>query len=247
MSIAIRGSTPAEFTISGTATVSGTLTSTRSPVAGDLLVIIHCNDFYTLANMPTPSVGGSTTGVTAITNGTVDAGSNNGHIKAYTYAVPTTGDLTVSVTETGTADEEKALIVYVLSGADTTSRVDVASGAFSTSSTSPHPSPSVTATGSADYLICHDNSGGGVNVTSYTPPSGMTEVYDLSVASSMGTTGATQQLSTSGATGTKSFTPAGSSNYNVLTIAVLPGGAAAPSPRAKPLIIRQAVGFASSW
>lgn len=246
MSIAIRGTTPAEFT-SPTATISGTLTGTRSPVAGDLLVIIHCNDFYNLADMPTPTVGGSTTGVSAITNGTADNGAGNGHIKSYTYAVPTTGDLTVAVTETSVGDEEKALIVYVLSGADTTNKVEVAATAVTTTSQASHPAPSVSPGASNDFLICHDNSGGGAGVTSYTPPTGMTETYDLNVGSAMGTTGAVLQLAAAGATGTKSFTPIGSSNYCLLTLAVFTGAGASTFIAPRPMIVGQAIKRASSY
>lgn len=228
MAVAIRGTTPAEFT-SGTATISGTLTGTRSPVAGDLLVMIHCNDFYLLSNMPTPTVGGSSTGVTAVTGATADGGSNLGHAKVWTYPVPTSGDLAVAVTETGTGDEEKALVVYVLSGADTTTQIDVSGNATYGTSAS-HALTNVSPTSSDGYLIAHDNSGGGVNVTSYTPPSGMTETYDLSVAAGMGTTGAIEQLVSSGAIGSLSFTPAGSANGVVSTLVVLTGSAAPALP-----------------
>jgi hypothetical protein len=220
MSIAIRNSAPVVGTASGPATVSVTLSGTTQPQTGDLLIIIHCNDYYALSAMPTPTVGGSTTGVTAITGATADGGTNQGHVKAYYYVVTSTANLTVSVTETGLADEEKDIIVYVLSGANTTTPID-GSGANATTTTSTsHIAPSVTPTATDSFLICHANSGSGTNVPSYTPPAGMTEKYDQSTASFMGVTGAILQLSASGATGTKTFTASATAPGVMVSFAV---------------------------
>lgn len=225
MAIAIRGTTPA--TIETTSNpVSTTLTGARQPNANDVLVIIHFNDFYDLANMATPTVGGSTSGVTAITNGTYDRGSSQTHGKSYTYVVGSTGDLTVSATETGSADEEKALAVYVLSGVDTSTPIDAADNAISSIDDTSPDCPSVSPTSSDAFLICHVSEFG--DAGSYTPPGGMTEQYDD--GGSLSFTGATQQLSASGATGTKTFTSANSQGWGCLSIAVKTGGAPPPVP-----------------
>lgn len=216
MAVAIRGTTPAT-TISTGNPISLTLTGTRQPQTGDQLVIICCNDFYALSNITTPTVGGSTTGVTAITGASADGGTNNAHAKAFIYSVASTGDLTVAQTETGTTDEDKGLVVYVLSGAN---GVDVAAGNSSSgAAVTNHDAPSVSPTSSDAYLICHDNSGGGSSSSAYTPPSGMTEVYDTQVGG-ISMTGAVLQLSSSGATGTKTFTVSGSLQYCTLSIAI---------------------------
>jgi hypothetical protein len=249
VTIAIRGSTPLVVASgTGAATISGTLTSTRQPQAGDELIIIHGNDFYTAATMPTPTVGGSTTGVNAIV--TADGGSNFAHAKAYRYTVPSTGDLAISVTETGTADEEKCLIAYVLSGADTSTVIDVSAASFnSTGSGDNSPvAPSVAPSSSTGYLICHTNSGGGANVASYTPPSGMTEVYDQSAGGFMGCSGAVLQLAASGATGTKTFTGASVATWATLSIVVLTGSASStyvrvPSPRPRQAVAQRFLGW----
>lgn len=228
MAIAIRGTTP--LVVASTANpISGTLTGTRQPQAGDVLLIIHGNDYYTLADMPTPTVGGSTSGVNAVSNGSADGGSFFAHAKSYTYAVGSTGDLTVSVTETGVGDEEKVLVVYVLSGADTSTPVDVAAGGFDSTGSTSKVSPSVSPTSSDAYLVCHTNDGNGSNSGSYTPPSGMTEQYDGSLAGSMGYSGATLQLGASGATGTKTFAGSGSSSYGTLSIAVRTAAGGSPA------------------
>lgn len=227
MAIAIRGTTPGTGT-STTATVSVTLNSTRQPQVDDVLVIIHQNDFFAASNMPTPTVGGSSSGVTAITNGAADLGSNQAHIKSYTKVITSAGDVTVSVTETGAGDEEKSLAVYVLSGADTSTPVDVAGNGGSTTSSASHDAPSISPTSTDAFLICAANGGTGApGGGSYTPPSGMTEDYDVSVASAMTASGASLQLSASGATGTKSFTPAGSAPYATISVAMKTAAAGA--------------------
>jgi hypothetical protein len=234
VAVAVRGSTPTIGTATTGATISAVLTGTKQPQAGDLLVIIHCNDYWALSNMPTPTVGGSTTGVNAITGGSADAGSPNPHAKSYWYAVPSTADRTVAVTETGTADEEKALIVYVLSGADTITAIDVAAGSTGAASTS-HVAPSIAPGSATAYLIGHASTDGtAANTNSYTPPSGMSETYDQNIISFMALTGATQQLAASGATGTKTFAYTASTVWVTLSIAVLTasgGGGSAPVGR----------------
>src|SRR5512144_1541976 len=211
MAIAIRGTTPG-VTMTTSNPVSLTLTGTRQPNAGDLLVIIYANDYFALSNMATtPTVGGSTTGVNAITNGTLDGGTNLGHIKCYTYAVGSTADLTVSATETGFADEEKLLVVYVLSGADTGSPISGGSaGAAGTGNATPSTSHVLTGVTPSDtnaFLIGHDGSAGGNAGGPYTTPG--SEAYDSSNAF-FSYCGWTEQLSASGATGTRTVTSTGS-------------------------------------
>lgn len=246
MAIAIRGGTPLTV-ITTSNPISATLTGTRQPQSGDLLLIIHGNDFYALSNMPTPTVGGSTSGVNPVSGGSADAGTNHGHIKAYTYVVGSTGDLTVSVTETGVGDEDKCLDVYVLSGADTSTPTDGAAGTFNISATTTHDAPSVSPSSSDAYLVCHDNSGGGSSASSYTPPSGMTEQYDAQVGG-ISHTGATLQLSASGATGTKTFTPSGSVEYATVSIAVKSAAAGAATPAPQPIVAPTPAAIrASTW
>lgn len=220
MAISIRGGSPLVVTsATGAAAISGTVTGTRQPQTGDVLIIIHCNDYYTAAAMPSVTVGGSTTGVTLLA--TEDAGTNLAHAKAYRYTAASTADLTVAVTETGAADEEKALIVYVLAGVNTTTVIDGTPAGSSGANSASFVAPAITTTNANSYLICHGNSGGGTNVTSFTPPSGMTETYDVPIGSAMGVTGAVLQLSASGSTGTKTFTAAGPAPWGTLSVAVV--------------------------
>ena len=217
--IAMRGGAPALTTIVTSNPISVTLTGSQQPQTNDVLVIIHYNDFFLFTDMPTPTVAGSTTGVNAISGGSADGGSNLAHIKTYTYVVGSTGDLTVSVTETGTANEDKALAVYVLSGVNTASPVDAAQGTISAGLEDPWVCTGLTATENDDYLIGHVNSGGGTDQHPTTPPGGMTETYDQ-FSAFMNDDGVVQQLSASGATGTRSFDPAGSANWAGVLIAM---------------------------
>lgn len=235
MAIAIRGGSPLVVSNTGNP-ITGTLTGTRQPVSGDLLVILDANDYYALTNMVTPTVGGSTAGVTAITNGSADAGNPNAHVKGYTYVVGSTGDLTISETETGSGDEEKVLVLYVLSGANTSSPIDGgssgAAGSFSATGQASFVLTGVTPSGSDAFLIYHVNSGGGSSGgTPYGPPSGFTEQYDTATGG-VSYTGGTQQLAVSGATGTKTVTGNGAAISwagVLIAIATAAGGTNAPA------------------
>jgi len=227
MAIAIRGTTPGIQSGVGDPT-SLTLTGTRQPNTNDVLVIIHFNNFYALSNIPTPTVGGSSSGVVAITNGDSDDGANRAHARSFTYVVGSTGDLTVAVDETGSANEEKALLVYVLSGVDTATPIDVAANAEGTGTSC--VCPSVSPTSSDAFLICHVNEGTGTSNGPFTSPGSMTEAYDGDVGTHMAYTGATQQLSASGATGTRTFTSTFSMpSQALLSIAVKTSSGVAPA------------------
>lgn len=234
MAIAVRSVTVG--TDDGTnATVSATTPS--STQVGDLLVISHSNDFYALTNMPTPTCTGSPT-LTAITNGTADGGTNEGHIKTYTAVANTAGANTVTVTETGTHDEEKAMVVYVLTGADTTTPIDTAANLNGTPANDNQNCPSVTTSTSDAFLICFNNSGPSSN-SAYGSPGSMTEQYEIHVGGMSGV-GATEQLAASGATGVRTFTcvPGNNILWVAVTVAIrTASGGGAASPRTPTLVV----------
>lgn len=212
-----------------TATVSATTPATGggAAITGDVLLIIHTNDFYALSNMPTPTTVPSLT-VTAVTGGTADGGTNDAHIKCYTATVGTGGAQVVSVTETGNADEEKALTVYVLGGVDTTP-IDVAAGFFGTPGNENQTCPSISPSTADALLVCADNSGPS-STSAYGSPGSMTEQYEIHVGGMSGV-GATEQLTASGATGTRTFTCAAGDNIVWASVSIAmraAGGAAAP-------------------
>lgn len=201
-------------------TTSGTGTT---PQTGDLCVVIYCNDYYALSNMGTPSVtAGSSFTLTAVTNGTADNGNLNAHVKCYTGTVAANGHFTISATESGSADEEKSILVWVLSGADTATPIDGGSSGAANNvgtSTASQDAPSVTPSGSDAFLICHVNSGTGAAAASYTHPTGMTELTEIHVGGLSGDV-AYLQLAASGATGTKTFTASTATPYAAVSLAI---------------------------
>lgn len=221
MAIAIRGTTPA--TAGANTSPSVSLTSTRQPQTDDVLLIIEGNDWDQLADLGTPTVGGSTTGVTAVTNGSADGGQFFAHCKAWTKVITSGGsDLTVAFgTDGGVTDEEKCIVVYVLSGVDTSTPVDIAGGNFNSTGSTSHVAPSVTAT-VAGFLICHANDGNGASSGTSTAPGGMSEQYDAVVSGSMAYTGATEQLAGTGATGTRTFSKTGNATYGAISVVMKP-------------------------
>jgi hypothetical protein len=218
MAVTIRGDTPA-VTADTTNPISVTLSGDRQPQAGDLLWIVHFNNFYAFANMPTPTVGGSTDGVAAVDGGSQDNGSGQAHVKTYTYKVESAGNLTVAVSETGSADEDKGLAVYVLSGVDLDDPVDAAAGSGSTNSQDSHVVTGVTTSSDGSLLIIHLCTGAGASTASYTVPESMVEAYNAKTAF-MNYVGATEQLGAAGDTGTRTFTPASSVNFAAVAVAI---------------------------
>ena len=215
------------------ATIS--VTTSESPTAtqvGDLVLVIHSNDFYTLANMPTPTATGSPT-LTNIVD--ADGGTNQGHIRCWWYRANTGGAQTVSVTETGAHDEEKFMAVYVLAGADTSATPIDGTPATNSSSTQQTSQVCNSITTANTDSLCFQAlcAGSGVAAPSYTPPGGTTKQYDEHVGGgSHG--GGTIQLVASGATGTFTWTiPPSGTPYASATFAVKNGTAAAPVQGAK--------------
>lgn len=201
MSVTVRSITAQGFAGTGAANVSVT---TPSASVGDVLLIILSNDYYTQSGLVLNSITPSAVS-TEITSFDDDGGTNVPHIKAWWAPVTTGGAVTVSAT-TGHTDEEKALAVYILAGADTSNPIDGAanSGAMVTSS---NPvAPAVSPATSNALLVCAVQSDlNGFSVT-YTPPGSMTSQYNITDGSFMRAIGATEQLSASGSTGTRTFT-----------------------------------------
>lgn len=234
MAVGIRGGSPLVTGSTGDPT-SQTLTGTRQPNNGDVLLIIACNDFYVVSNITTPTVGGSTTGVTAVPGASGDGGTDAGHAVAWYYVVTATGDLVVAEDEGGAGDEEKGLISYVLTGADTANPIDIAGATFSAVPSTSHTCPSVNAN-TAGFMIGHTNSGGGSSAGAYTPPGSMTEQYDQVVGGAMSMTGATEQLAASGATGTRVFTAGNTTSVGLSIVIRAAGGGATVNPT-QPIVV----------
>lgn len=227
MAIAIRSITT--NTNSGSSTTIAVTTS-ESPSAtqvGDLVIVVHANDYFTLADMPTPTATGSPT-LTSIVN--ADAGSLTAHIKTWYYYANTAGAQTVSVTESGLADEEKSLAVYVLSGAAASSPIDgTPASNVNASAVTSQVCNAVTTTNADSYVITAIGSGGGAASSAYAPPGDITEQYDIRVGGGSWC-GGIKQLSASGSTGTFTWTATGASPYAAVTFAIKTASAAVAVP-----------------
>ena len=81
--------------------------------------------------MATPT---ATPTITAVTNGASDGGTNLPHIKSYTYVANTVAPN--HQCGGGRVDGDKVLVAYVLSGANTTTPIDVAGNNSTTGPTS---------------------------------------------------------------------------------------------------------------
>jgi hypothetical protein len=237
MAIAIKSLTTAANN-SGTSTIA--VTTSESPSAtssGDLVVVFLANDYYTLATLGTPTVTGSPT-VNSVT-GTgldVDAGTNNGHQRAFWYVANTGGAQTITSTFSGAHDEEREITAIVLSGADTASPVDSAAGSFATVDETSFTCPAVSPSQTNSYVITH-YAGGGDNT--FTPPGSITEQAEWRIVGAFSGATNTAQLSASGSTGTYTFTVDGGNHTGgrtSITIAVKTASstAAGVAPQAMP-------------
>ena len=179
--------------------------------AGDTLIVIHFNNYYTITSWADPTFSAGVGSLTSL--GTVDSapGVNTGntiaHIRTWTAPVTSTG--TKTVTFAPKTDEEHVGVVLVVRNYDS---VDAAfSGGFDiTASAYDTIAPSVSPTTANALLICGVMTRGD-NLTGYatwTPPGSMTERADRKVSPFLSASVATQELTASGATGTQTFTPA---------------------------------------
>lgn len=192
--------------------------------AGDLLLAFGWSDFYSLGTFGPPSGGGWT----QVTDGTADLGTDNSKCRAWTK---TAAGGSATITLAPIIDEDVALAVLVLEGADTGTPVDDADNATSpgTGSPAPHVAPSVSPSTSDAYLVCAAGTSVFNGGAAYTPPGGMTERAEFSSPGNVTTqTVATEQLSAAGATGTRTFNYGGNNDPGVaVSVAIRTASAAA--------------------
>lgn len=183
---------------------------------GDVAVVAHMNNFYAITNMVTPTATGSPT-LTAVPDGIADGGTNLAHIKSYTYTVNTAGAQTVTTTETGSHDEEKAIAVVIMSGVDTADPVDDSHDATGNGVT--QAAAAVAPDSANTMMLLFNCSGGGASSASYTVPLSMTEDTEIHNGGQSGVI-AHEALSASGDTGTRTVTALGSIPWASVTLAM---------------------------
>ncbi|MFI6496890.1 hypothetical protein [Nonomuraea typhae] len=217
------------------------LTTSAGTAAGDTLVIFYASDFFSLATMPdvTSSAG------TPTLEHTTEVGTNLGHIKAYTLAVTSSGSKTVTIP--AHVDCDIFGVVLRIPAAIT---VDDHQGQIDTTETlTAHVAPSVTTLG-ADRLLAIAWLGTNVNTgwsnPPYTAPGSMTERAQPHSSPYAALMVATQEISASGATGTRTATFFRAESYGAASLALAgPAGAASdlgPTTYARrrrvPLLVR---------
>jgi hypothetical protein len=197
-----------------------TVTLGAGTATTDTLLLIQGNDYYTLANLATPT---GTAASTWTQQFSFDGGTNLAHFKVWTAPVTTAGAQTVVNNFTGTGDEEFFTWVLVLQNAvyDT-----AASG---TGTGSPFAAPTVTpAAGQTDdLLVCvYVNNDGGAaswNVTGY-PVAPFTPIAEQDAGTLTTWAGGYEQLTSSSATGTRSITTSTGSPYAAISILMKSAG-----------------------
>ncbi len=207
---------------------TGSSISITTPAAsvGDLLIIILSNDYYNFSELTLTSISPTAT-ATEVTGFGDDGGTNTAHFRAWWASVATAGAATVQC-DTGHADEEKTLAVYVLSGADTSSPIDDAANVGTVQAAQQNPvAPSVSPATSNAFLLNHISSDGnsaGASST-LTAPGSSSNTYNITDPSSfMRSAGGSEQLSASGATGTRTWTGTRTdANWIAATMAIKTG------------------------
>jgi hypothetical protein len=195
-----------------------TVTTSANVAVGDLLICFHGNEWGTQVGMTTPTGTSGTWTLQASDNR--GATQDNAHLKVWTRLVTAGGAQTVTCNTHGGAD---VFVRVVVVRGDTlhSSWFDGAAGGGNgggTGTDTAHICPSVTVAGSDDLLICAAlaASGGAVN---YSAPSGMSALAE--VDTSYGTLGTfTQELSSSGATGTRTATASVARIWATASIAI---------------------------
>lgn len=207
-------------------TTSQTLTSSGMSV-GDTLVIFYGSDYYQLSNMPDIT----TTAGTATLLGSVDIGTNLGHIKVYTCPVTVAGAQTVTIPNHIDCD----IYGSVLRISSTVTQDGSTGTNFDSSSTSAsHVASGVTTTAS-DRLLCIAwlaTLTGAIPAgdTAYTAPGSMTKQSESDATNFSSMMVATEAIPTAGATGTRTATWQTARPFGAISIAV---GSSAPTGQPK--------------
>jgi hypothetical protein len=227
VAISIQTGTPGTPGTDGGGSASVTFSIPSTVPDGSLVVAVHCNDFYGLANMAAPVLSGFSPTMNLL--GSADGGANLSHIRVWAFDYPAGASgtaRTLTCTETGSHDEDKGLSVYALTGAaPAASCLDgsLVATLFPSTSQSTHVLSGVTTSQAGSLLIAHIRTSSGAGGVTYTAPGSMTEQYDVPNFTVF--TGATEVLAGAGATGTRTFTPSGSLPWVGVLFAIAPASA----------------------
>lgn len=204
-------------------TATQVVSTAAGTAVGDTLAIVYAADSGNLASMPdATSTAGTLTPV-----GSSDAGNGNGHIKAYTVAVASSGSKDVTF-PTFSGNDIFGAVLRISTAATS----DASQSQFSTTGTTSHVAPGVTTLGADRLLVCCWSP---FSVFSswtsepYTVPGSMTAQAAVWASPFASLMVATEAVAASGATGTRTATFFQSKAYTALTFALGAAGAAAVS------------------
>lgn len=193
-----------------------TLNTSAAPQVGDLLLLLHHNDFYELSNLQEPG-GGGAGGWTL--HATADRGTNAAHGKTWASEVTSAGQQTVELRQGedsggGGGSDDACMYgwLFVFAGG----QVEDAAGATGTSTD--HAAPSVDLAASAGRLVCGWGNDGGA--ADYTVPGSMSGQTEIDCSSFSTSVAADEALDVSGATGTRTATSSLSRGFAALSVAV---------------------------
>jgi hypothetical protein len=224
---------------SSTAAIS--FTTGAGTALTDRLVVVQWNDFYTTANLTTPS---GTAGLGWTLQHTGDGGTDAAHVKVWTSDVAAAGARTVDINST-TTDEERYAALFVLTGvaAGTDGAASTMNGSASTS----HVAPSVTpVSGQSDDLliVVWTNSNTFNSDINYTPPGSMTAYTERDSGGFGSWRAASEALLSAGASGTRTATASLSCGFHAVSVLVKSAATSATSllpydhRRRRPLLVR---------
>jgi hypothetical protein len=200
-----------------------TFTLGGSVQVGDLVLLIQLDNFYTLANLDTPSGTGVTTWTEQTANGLpLDLGTNQHHGRVWTGTVTTAGGTVIGRRATNLDDEGYAQILVFRDGEFDTG--DVASGG---GTSDPAPSVIPTSGKTDDWLVCtwgNPFAGPG----NYTVPGSMTPLTERDIGGASYRT-AYEVLASDSATGTRTATYTVSDAWAAISVLIKSVAAAPPT------------------
>lgn len=190
------------------------LTASASTEVGDFFLATQYVDFYTAAEMVSPSPG------TWTLIDTVDLGDNNLHMKVWYRFADSSGSQ--SITFSAVQDACNHAKLRVLTNVDNSSPIDVFANDFDFSGTDAVV-PSMSPVGTTDLLAMDFGIGDVVTPSSY--PTGSTAETSTVCGSFTSGHYAHETLSSSGSTGTKTLSWSGSAGWIAFGTAILEASA----------------------
>lgn len=190
-----------------------TLQTSAAPQVGDMLVVLHFNDHYTLEVLREPSPGGSTWIQLAF----ADNGTNSAHGKAWIREVTTSGVQSVDVRQGNNPDggggNDDACQFGWLAVVRGTIGADDAAG--NNGGSTSQIAPAVTLAASSGLLLCGWATAG---ITTFTVPDGMDGEPQINCGTWSSSIMGQEQIDSAGSTGARTANANPSQGYAALSV-----------------------------